>query len=100
MDLMEVNGTPVLDIKPYVAYSDAHPTAGAGWLERQPRVGAAPQDPGESFTVTFDDLAAELSHGGEESVFRRQRFAEHPEIANLAIVREIAIDVVQSGLHC
>lgn len=31
-----LNGTPVLDIKPYVAYNDAHPTAGAGWLEGRP----------------------------------------------------------------
>jgi tRNA-Thr(GGU) m(6)t(6)A37 methyltransferase TsaA len=28
-----LDGTPVLDLKPYVAYADAFPTAGAGWLE-------------------------------------------------------------------
>jgi tRNA-Thr(GGU) m(6)t(6)A37 methyltransferase TsaA len=28
-----LDGTPVLDLKPYVAYADAHPDAGAGWLE-------------------------------------------------------------------
>ncbi len=26
-----LDGTPVLDIKPYLAYADAHPEAGAGW---------------------------------------------------------------------
>ena len=29
-----LDGTPVLDLKPYVAYTDAHPGAGTGWLER------------------------------------------------------------------
>lgn len=27
-----VNGTPVLDIKPYIAYCDSYPEASAGWL--------------------------------------------------------------------
>lgn len=29
-----LDGTPVLDVKPYVPYADAFPTARAGWLER------------------------------------------------------------------
>jgi len=28
-----LDGTPVLDLKPYVAYADSHPGARAGWLE-------------------------------------------------------------------
>ena len=28
-----LDGTPVLDLKPYVAYTDAYPQAGPGWLE-------------------------------------------------------------------
>jgi tRNA-Thr(GGU) m(6)t(6)A37 methyltransferase TsaA len=36
LDLLD--GTPVLDLKPYVAYADAYPDAKAGWLEaRDPR---------------------------------------------------------------
>jgi tRNA-Thr(GGU) m(6)t(6)A37 methyltransferase TsaA len=31
VDLLD--GTPVLDLKPYVAYADAYPNARAGWLE-------------------------------------------------------------------
>ena len=31
-DLDLLDGTPVLDLKPYVAYADAHPEARAGWL--------------------------------------------------------------------
>lgn len=37
LDLLD--GTPVLDIKPYVPYADAFPDADAGW------VGALPDDP-------------------------------------------------------
>jgi tRNA-Thr(GGU) m(6)t(6)A37 methyltransferase TsaA len=40
-----IDGTPVLDIKPYVAYADALPDSGAGWL--------APRDPGPTWTVAF-----------------------------------------------
>jgi tRNA-Thr(GGU) m(6)t(6)A37 methyltransferase TsaA len=28
-----LDGTPILDIKPYLAYSDSHPAASQGWLE-------------------------------------------------------------------
>jgi len=34
-----LDGTPVLDLKPYVAYTDAHPSAGTGWLEDAARAG-------------------------------------------------------------
>lgn len=29
-----MNGTPILDIKPYLPFTDAHPDASAGWTER------------------------------------------------------------------
>jgi hypothetical protein len=47
LDLLDA--TPVLDIKPYVAYADAHPDSRAGWLERR--------DPVASWEVSFDELA-------------------------------------------
>jgi tRNA-Thr(GGU) m(6)t(6)A37 methyltransferase TsaA len=52
-----LDGTPVLDLKPYVAYTDAHPDAGNGWLEcgAQLRV---PQDPVAAYAVHFSPLAA------------------------------------------
>lgn len=55
-----VDGTPILDLKPYVAYSDAHPAAGTGWLE-DPPTGAAqqPPDPLQAYSVSFEPLAAE-----------------------------------------
>jgi tRNA (adenine37-N6)-methyltransferase len=50
-----LDGTPVLDLKPYVAYTDAHPGAGAGWLEDA----AQPADPVSTYVVQFEVLALE-----------------------------------------
>jgi tRNA-Thr(GGU) m(6)t(6)A37 methyltransferase TsaA len=52
--------TPVLDLKPYVAYTDAHPGAGAGWLEDAAPSGtpAQPSDPVRAYVVQFEALAA------------------------------------------
>jgi tRNA (adenine37-N6)-methyltransferase len=50
-DVDLLDGTPVLDIKPYVPYSDAFPDAASGWLDPQ----AA--DPRASWPVTFTDEA-------------------------------------------
>jgi tRNA (adenine37-N6)-methyltransferase len=59
-----LDGTPVLDIKPYVAYTDAHPQARSGWLEEAARAAApaaetAPADPIARFEVAMDPLAAQ-----------------------------------------
>ena len=63
-----LDGTPVLDLKPYVAYTDAHPGAGAGWLEDAARAASAggslgasaqPADPVSTYVVRFEALAAE-----------------------------------------
>jgi len=56
-----LDGTPVLDLKPYVAYTDAHPGAGSGWLEGAARSGeqAQPTDPVPAYFVQFEALAAE-----------------------------------------
>jgi len=56
-----VDGTPVLDIKPYVPYTDAHPGARSGWLEdeRAPGAAAAPADPVAPWRIAFRPLAAE-----------------------------------------
>ena len=45
-----LDGTPVLDLKPYVAYADAFPDAGSGWL--------APADPLPAWRVELADAAA------------------------------------------
>jgi tRNA-Thr(GGU) m(6)t(6)A37 methyltransferase TsaA len=46
-----LDGSPVLDLKPYVAYADAFPEARAGWLETT--------DPVPAWQVTFDPAALE-----------------------------------------
>ncbi|MBS0580119.1 MAG: tRNA (N6-threonylcarbamoyladenosine(37)-N6)-methyltransferase TrmO [Proteobacteria bacterium] len=53
-DMLE--GTPVLDLKPYVAYTDAHPQAGDGWLADQPPAGTPP-DPVPAYDIRFAPLA-------------------------------------------
>lgn len=55
-----LDGTPVLDIKPYVPYTDAHPAARSGWLDAEARVaqGEPPSDPVAPYEVHFDAVAA------------------------------------------
>ena len=95
LDLDLVDGTPVLDIKPYVPYTDAHPEAASGWLEDRPAgvAAAEPGDPVAPFEVTFepqvleraawieartglalrDRIQATLSMGPEPHPYRRIR---------------------------
>lgn len=54
-DVDMLDGTPVLDIKPYVAYTDAIADAGDGWL----RAADAPRDPIPEFEVLWTEKAAE-----------------------------------------
>ncbi|MDQ1302441.1 MAG: tRNA (adenine37-N6)-methyltransferase [Pseudomonadota bacterium] len=60
-DVDMLDGTPVLDIKPYVPYTDAQPAARSGWLEtagvRSDATGASP-DPVRPYQVVFSDEAA------------------------------------------
>jgi tRNA (adenine37-N6)-methyltransferase len=53
-DVDMLDGTPVLDVKPYVAYTDAIDGAGSGWLANAD----APRDPIPEFEVLWDDEAA------------------------------------------
>jgi tRNA-Thr(GGU) m(6)t(6)A37 methyltransferase TsaA len=58
-DIDMLDGTPVLDLKPYVAYTDAIADARGGWLESDARVLAGAADPIAAFDVTWDEVAAE-----------------------------------------
>ncbi len=51
-DIDMLDGTPVLDIKPYVAYTDAIATTENGWLDE------SSEDPVPAFEVRWDDAAA------------------------------------------
>ena len=53
VDVDMVDGTPVLDLKPYVAYTDARPQARSGWLED------AAADPIAPYAVQLAPRAAE-----------------------------------------
>lgn len=48
-DIDLIDGTPVLDIKPYVPFTDVVPSANTGWLETP--------DPGPRFAVVWSALA-------------------------------------------
>lgn len=52
-DLDILDGTPVLDVKPYVAYADAVPGAGDGWLGEE-----SGADPLPAWEVSWGDAAA------------------------------------------
>ena len=57
-----VDGSPVLDIKPYVPYSDSIPGARTGWLEPAPggaEPGSRPPDPDPGYEVSWSPLALE-----------------------------------------
>ncbi|MFC4314489.1 tRNA (N6-threonylcarbamoyladenosine(37)-N6)-methyltransferase TrmO [Steroidobacter flavus] len=57
LDSDMLDGTPVLDLKPYVAYTDSHPDAGNGWLDDADV--SQPADPVSAYSVTFLPLAVE-----------------------------------------
>ncbi|MCL4722418.1 MAG: tRNA (N6-threonylcarbamoyladenosine(37)-N6)-methyltransferase TrmO [Gammaproteobacteria bacterium] len=60
-DVDMLDGTPVLDLKPYVPYTDAWPEAGTGWLGDEARgpPGTRPTDPVSRYTVQFAPRADE-----------------------------------------
>jgi tRNA-Thr(GGU) m(6)t(6)A37 methyltransferase TsaA len=57
-DVDMLDGTPVLDIKPYVAYTDAIVAARSGWLADTVD-GANARDPIPAFDVQWDETATE-----------------------------------------
>ncbi len=67
LDVDLLDDTPIYDIKPYLAYTDAFPGARAGWLDELPseRPGpgpsdeATPADPRPSWEVSFTEEAEE-----------------------------------------
>lgn len=56
LDLLD--GTPILDIKPYVPYADSLPHANHGWLDvDEVERGVRPEDPRGSYQVRYEPLA-------------------------------------------
>jgi tRNA-Thr(GGU) m(6)t(6)A37 methyltransferase TsaA len=59
-DVDMIDGSPVLDLKPYVPYADAFPTSRTGWLTPlAPSAGGEAIDPEPGFVVTWSEAAAE-----------------------------------------
>jgi hypothetical protein len=56
LDVDMIDGTPVLDIKPYLPYTDAIPDADHGWLEGGQALDR-PEDPGKLYEVRYSELA-------------------------------------------
>jgi tRNA-Thr(GGU) m(6)t(6)A37 methyltransferase TsaA len=83
-DVDLVDGTPILDLKPYVPYADAHPDASPGWVESlevpaidAPARGPAAKDPEPGYAVAWSDRAtAELAFLGDAGVELAERIAK------------------------
>jgi tRNA (adenine37-N6)-methyltransferase len=59
-DVDMIDGTPVLDVKPYLPYTDAVADADHGWLDDAPpapRTEKPPADPRRAYEVTFTESA-------------------------------------------
>ncbi len=64
LDVDLVDGTPIFDIKPYVAYTDSFPDDGGGWLA----------DPKKGYVVSYTDRAlAQLTWLEQHGVALRER---------------------------
>ena len=76
-DVDLLDGTPVLDLKPYVPWTDAIPNAKTGWLEPPEGAlpgGERPADPRPSWTVAISPRAEEqLAWLREREVDLRER---------------------------
>lgn len=87
LDVDMVDGTPVLDLKPYVPYADAFPDATSGWLdpgEPGSTNRASAPDPKARFEVVIEELArAQLAwlaeHGVDLEARLRAALALGPE---------------------
>ncbi len=79
-DLDIVDGTPVLDLKPYVPWTDAIPEAKTGWLEPPEGArpgGERPADPRPTWSVIVEPLAeAQLGWLRERGIDLRARIVE------------------------
>merc|ERR1719383_1506062 len=73
LDLLD--GTPVLDVKPYVPYCDSFPKARAGWLDE---IGATPSD-GDH--LSYSPRPPHLMSWPKQGPLTREAFAERQDDA-------------------
>ena len=73
LDVDMIDGTPVLDLKPYVPYTDALPSASSGWLADP----LSARDPGPRYRVLWSELAsAQLDWLAQRTVLPLRALAE------------------------
>lgn len=83
LDVDLLDGTPIYDIKPYLAYTDAFPDARAGWLEESHGASSGtpstPTDPRASYEVVFRPAAREACRYVEErtGLLLERRIRDH-----------------------
>ena len=82
-DVDLLDGTPVLDIKPYVPYADAFPGSRGGWLDEVER--AEHEGARERFEVRWSELA-----GAQRDWLRHQHGVSVGEVATVALARDPA----------
>lgn len=57
-DVDMIDGSPVFDIKPYLPYTEARPSARTGWVQNlAPTNDETPADPEPGFSVSWSELA-------------------------------------------
>jgi tRNA-Thr(GGU) m(6)t(6)A37 methyltransferase TsaA len=57
LDVDMIDGTPVIDIKPYLPYTDAVATTSHGWLDDEHAAASAPADPKAAYEVRLEPRA-------------------------------------------
>lgn len=76
-DVDLLDGTPILDVKPYVPWADAVPNAKPGWLEGPVSISGRPEDVRPAWEVTIGDVAeAQLALLDAHGVDTRRRALE------------------------
>lgn len=89
-----LDGTPVLDLKPYIPYTDALPSSGAGWLAE------AAADPLPGWEVALEAQASEqleylsAAHGIALAAALRERLALGPQPHPYRRIRRCGDDLV------
>jgi len=102
-----IDGTPVLDLKPYLPYADALPEAGHGWLDDNDPVSPFAVDFSPAARAQLDFLAGEgldlepvivqrLALGPAPQAYRRiRRHGDHSELSH----KDWRIDFIDRGDH-
>jgi tRNA-Thr(GGU) m(6)t(6)A37 methyltransferase TsaA len=76
-DVDLLDGTPILDVKPYIPWADAIPSARPGWLEGPIAIGERPEDVRPAWDVVLDQVAdAQLALLDARGIDTRKRTME------------------------